>query len=88
MKLTNTTKTITGAVIDWDQVLFFHEVQAIKEIRPTPSGRVRLRLRNGEFPVAYVRTEKTISAHNIADMGTHWELLPAHEANVIMKEAA
>lgn len=77
-------KTVSGTEIENGQVLFSDEITEIKEIRPRPQGKVKLRIRPGEFPTVFVSFNGTCSRHYIADVGTHWELLEAHEINRVL----
>jgi len=75
---------MAGTVIESHQVLFESEMTGIKEIRPKPAGRVKLRIRPGEFPNVFVVNGNICTRHLIADLGTHWELLEPHEINQIL----
>ncbi|MHA3773662.1 hypothetical protein ACXR0O_19170 [Verrucomicrobiota bacterium sgz303538] len=53
-----------------------------KELRTDLPGRVRIKLRNCEFPRAFVRHDGTTRHFMILDFGTHWELGQEHGQNV------
>lgn len=73
--------TDLGTRFDADAFIFGEECFPIKPIKTSLVGRIRIRIREKEFPRAWVRSPQGIVECNIVGMGDHWELCPLWNVN-------
>lgn len=79
-------ETCMGTSVDPERIIAgFEVINGKVQQRPIVHNeecKIRIRIREDEFVVAFVKSPNRVAMHNVADCGDHWELLPAHRVNI------